>query len=454
MIQAKECLHNTFMAISRVGSDETLAIGEWYRILLIESDRFKNMQAFSLSIDLFNIATGKRLVQSQLSAEEALRLARKITPRQHEIETIADTIILREPGHIAIRRSFRLGNLNVLSGPQLSRADQAVLRERMNRGRPYCGGSSALEAWSRYRWTAHPHVIIVGSGLGGCAVSLFRQGCRSLEGHDLRKDLSSDPESIISYCPPLVYQFGFEDYYVQTSESTSTEGDWFQANVHGSILQRLQEGSLLVFDIKDHSKVVAAVLDPLCSHRAKVDASVRVLCHRSEAHYLLGLCASSGTSAKIQILRESGPMVDVSVDISGPFIVPAELLGCTIEWPIFTDTIDSYLLGSDYINNVVFGPVGGNLGRTLRESCAYALETIESEIGQYAYRPSYFEWSSLLRLGVACHWILAPDDRKESYLRTYCETGYATLVIGRNQHKVMFTTASERLITNMITRLQ
>jgi hypothetical protein len=209
-----------------------------------------------------------------------------------------------------------------------------------------------------------------------------------------------------------------------------------------------------VFDIKDHSKVVAAVLDPLCSHRARVNASVRVLCHRSEAHYLLGLCASSGTSATIQILRESGPMVDVSVDISGPFIVPAELLGCTIEWPVFTDTIDPYLLGSDYINNVVFGPVGGNLGRTLKESCAYALETIESEIGQYAYRPSYFEWSSLLRLGVACQWILTPDDRKESYLRAYCETGYATLVIGRNQHKVMFTIASERLITNMITRLQ
>jgi len=346
-------------------------------------------------------APGARIYATNASASEVLREYRYMPPVQ--IQRAAQ---YQGEGSLTLT-----GYIGPSQAPDSSRpitSTHRVLFKFLTSVRnSYNLASGAADSWRRlcpiFRGEI---VVIVGSGLGGCASAAIAGGAFKVYGHDLRCDLPQDIR-LEAYIPPLVRLFGSTSRYQQSYESLETTGDWFDPTVSKRLCQYQQTPYLLVIDISSDKgfsyRVLQPAIDNRFPHRLLLRAQTsqhghELIAGTIGAHGHLDACWEFhnflGLIERIYLVRLTRQKWKYA-------ITPQAVYNISRVTPSRGKQSLIYILAC------IIAPLGGVMSRTVRSSLKANLHSFHTLVGRDVSRPTYQEWTDVLQSAIACEWLLS-----------------------------------------------
>jgi hypothetical protein len=296
-------------------------------------------------------------------------------------------------------------------------------------------GSSAVRVFSLIaRVFKGQRVLVVGSGLGGCAVAAVIGGCIEVRCHDLKEDLPRGSDRL-SYLPPLVRFRGLLSDRLhscrtikQTTESWSTSGDWTDPNVSSRVLETISADWLVVVDIPAFRHDVRPVLLPLTGSRHRYEVIFRLRGDSSQLASSLGYLHSSGKVETIVGVRELREVVELLVLWTSSLGGLPRRVSHMVPSIITTSVPKNGKSSLRLLTLALISHIGASCGRTVELTLIDAITSFRNERSGALLRASYANWTWSIAAAVSCAVLL--DTHSTEYVarvRLFVESPTVTL---------------------------
>lgn len=359
-----------------------------------------------------------KLVRSRGTAEDALRMLRRlgriIPPRSPRVSwywgpTPLVPIVLTET------------QVDLLIPP--TEAERAYHQVIHNLGLVSPLGSGALVVWlSAMSALPVKESLIIGSGLGGCAVSLIALGAPMVFGLDLRDDLPKKFPSD-SYFPPLVLMFRCREFYSQCPEAFSTSGNIFDIGVASKLASRSPGIKQIILDIPGELPPIEGLISSLQVFLRLETIIWRVAGSGFHIARALGIARVLGHVFSALQMSKEGDRVEmiIGIEYKPPrlpcHIIPMKVSQGLIDLEPFTGrNLESFV--SQTIGHKValmglllsiVGGLGGVGGHSVRECLKISIGVMTDLITGSVSEPRYAEWTEFLHSTCVCEILLRSE---------------------------------------------
>jgi hypothetical protein len=379
--------------------------------------------------DLETSAQLERIIYSRLKladcdAEEACRALRQVTPRALLRPQLQQRHIAHESGAM---QDVYFGDVPH-SSPEVWRGSDMENSLAVAMAKQSCWpllDSGSLESWWRVRELfVGQSVIIIGSGLGGCATSALAGGALSVAGLDLRTDVPMT--SAGAYIPPLVAACINNPNYVQLQSNISITSDWEDAGVAEEVVRECVGASLIVVDYTSSREdwspyqpilrvsdsgwqgMVVTRLKNTLVNVNRMLATFSQLCRTLEFYTIF---AQTGACEVVVVLHNLRPRPVTIYEPALGYVVYHQRVPNDLSCP------RDQLLG--WVN-LLRGYTPGKLPPT-KTVLQDIIDTVDSEIGLRNMRERYQNWTTSLEVMYTCLFLMESMGVRVQILRRIIE---------------------------------
>jgi hypothetical protein len=381
------------------------------------------------------------------SADEVVRLYREMATTSLNVPYLLESSPLQQ--YVPTVMNYSQDDLP--SG--LTLQNKWILKYKRAKGRPFSLGSGAMTDWlPLHSLFKGQDVLVIGSGLGACAATALLGGALTVWGHDLAEDFVPDTP-LGSYEPPLCRVYNTPRRYQQTELSVSTSGDWFDPEVAYYLCRYQPTPYLLVIDISSSEGYSPKVIQPLVDQGYKGTVLLRIQGTEALHAWVTGAIHHHGII--LSVFQPSTQddyisriyMFTISSRRWGIMYSPSRVFPVINLPQVKERTTVVQLL------NHILGPLGGSVGRTVREALWNGIRVFRQMIGPGQYHPTYHEWTETLRSALACEYLLLYDEATQERWITTVERQGTIRLISYKSHLVYAPPALIHYITTVVCRL-
>jgi hypothetical protein len=385
----------------------------------------EELQFFKEYLDTYNFHRMGLESVSKMAVDYAERVVHSVAGYQVGVCSLSSSEIIRRYRYKqAPQRPKEVEFLSVVgprvdSFPLLSQGKSLPLREtRRDRDNFSLGrsigetrgyGLSAYSTWWSIRKIFEGRkVLVVGSGLGGCAGAAAQGGASQVTGHDLKRDF---PQGVPlgSYVPPLVRAVKAGDKYTQTDLTLTSSGDWLEPGIASRLLLTSGGFDLVVVDLDSDQGSTVGIVE--INHLSARGESFALRCqtslynherilggivHHSELHASWNIFSDGRLAERVYLYTPKDmPWSRLSVPLCGSYDSRPSLDGL----------IDSCGL----ILSFLVAPLGISPTGPVKDVLEAAIRRIRSMTESSVKAFSYSEWSEILQVGVSCDLLLSEN---------------------------------------------